>query len=220
MTVTLAEWREREREIEADAVLDGGSPLLDLPLLDLLPLEFLAELTPMQALALRHDPRVWLRPAQLPPTDNDWLVWLQMQGRGAGKSTSAAGWVVSQILEGHPSRPADYVLVAPKLDDCWTLQWRTIKAHLPPWVRHVERVARNSVLFPDHGVELFMHGLRPARATNAPLQRERRGETPAVLTAFSLPWIDRTPSTAARHRRRVRVYPGLHGRGRRARPDW
>lgn len=152
MTVTLAEWREREREIDADAVLDGGSPLIDL-----LPLDFLASLTPMQALALRHDPRAWLRPAQLPPADNDWLVWLQMQGRGAGKSTSAAGWVISQVLQGHPSRPSDILLVAPKLDDCWTLMWRTIKAYVPPWVRYVERIARNSVLYPDHGVEIFMH---------------------------------------------------------------
>jgi phage terminase large subunit-like protein len=149
--ITLQDWRAAELEIEANAAADGS------PLLDLLPPSAIAEMTDLECLALLHSPAAYLRPAQLPPTDDEWLVWLLLCGRGWGKSLAAAGWIIDQVLAGDPSRPADYVLVGPKLEDCWTLQWRTIKSLLPPWLRYVERIARNSVLFPDKGVELFLH---------------------------------------------------------------
>lgn len=151
MTVTLQDWRAAELDIEANAAPDGS------PLIDRLPLSALAELSDTECLGLLHSPAAYLRPAQLPPTDNEWMVWLLLCARGWGKSLAAAGWIVEQVLAGDPSRPADYVLAAPKLEDCWTLQWRTIKSLLPPWVRYVERIARNSILFPDNGVELFLH---------------------------------------------------------------
>lgn len=149
--ITLADWRARERHIEDTAMPDGS------PLLDLLPAEFLDSLDPLEALALRHSPEAWLRPAQLPPTDPDWLVWLMLCGRGHGKSTAAAGWIIQQILNGDPNHPQDFALVAPTIDDVWALQWRVIRDLLPPWLRVTERVSRNAVVFPDSGVSLLMH---------------------------------------------------------------
>lgn len=151
MTLTLPDWRAAEQRMAASALPDWA------PLIDRLPVEFFEALDPLEALALAHSPEVWLRPAQLPPADADWLVWLLMCGRGWGKSAAAAGWVVDQILHGDPSRPQDIALIAPTIDDVWALQWRVILDLLPPWIRFTERVSRNAVVFPDHGVQLLMH---------------------------------------------------------------
>lgn len=43
--------------------------------------------------SLMWDWKVWARPEQMPPTGDDWSIWLYMAGRGAGKTRSAAEWV-------------------------------------------------------------------------------------------------------------------------------
>jgi len=147
----LATWHTHEQRIDAQQTPDGA------PLLARLPRAFVDSLAPVEALALAHDPRAYLRPRQQLTTDGAWLVAVFMAGRGWGKSLAAAGWVIGEILRGTPDRPADFALVAPTIDDCWGLQWRTIKALISPWVRYIERAARNQVVFPDHGVTLLMH---------------------------------------------------------------
>jgi phage terminase large subunit-like protein len=42
---------------------------------------------------LMWDWRAWARPEQLPPSGDDWAIWLYLAGRGAGKTRSAAEWV-------------------------------------------------------------------------------------------------------------------------------
>jgi phage terminase large subunit-like protein len=151
MTLTLAQWRAVEDRIDA-----GQAP--DTPaLLDRLPADFLEALSPLEGLALSTDPRAYLRGRQQIPNDGDWLVTVLLTGRGFGKSLAAAAWIVERVLEGTPDRKQDFALVAPTLDDCWQLQWRVIKDLLPPWVRATERVARNTIVFPDHGVTLLLH---------------------------------------------------------------
>jgi phage terminase large subunit-like protein len=147
----LATWQAHEQRIDAEQTPDGA------PLLDKLPRAFVDALSPLESLALAHDPRAYLRPRQQLSPDGDWLVAVLMCGRGWGKSLAAAGWLITEILRGSPDRPQDFALVAPTIDDCWSLQWRAVKALLPPWVRYVERVARNQILFPDHGVTLLLH---------------------------------------------------------------
>jgi predicted phage terminase large subunit-like protein len=46
-------------------------------------------------MALEGDWRAKARPAQLPP-EGDWSIWLQLGGRGAGKTWSGANWVIEQ----------------------------------------------------------------------------------------------------------------------------
>lgn len=141
----LPEWQAHDARIKAAQAPDGA------PLLDRLPREFLAALAPRAALALKCEPRAYLRARQFAPRDPDWLTWVLLTGRGWGKSFAAAAWVVEQIRT-----PGDLALVAPIIDDAWTLQWEVIRALLPPWVRFVERVARLQVLFPDFGSRLLL----------------------------------------------------------------
>lgn len=145
MTLDLATWQAHDARIKAGQVPDGP------PLLDRLTPECVASITPREALALRYEPRAYLRPRQLPPSDPDWLTWALMTGRGWGKSFAAASWIATQLKSA-----GDVILVAPTLDDCWTLQWEVVKQVLPPWMRFVERVARNQVLLPDYGSRVIM----------------------------------------------------------------
>ncbi|MEM9221503.1 MAG: terminase family protein [Pseudomonadota bacterium] len=47
--------------------------------------------------ALLSDWSVWARPEQLPP-DGNWLTWLMLGGRGAGKTRAGAEWVNAMAL--------------------------------------------------------------------------------------------------------------------------
>jgi phage terminase large subunit-like protein len=49
--------------------------------------------------SLRSDWRVKARPSQLPPP-GDWVVWLQLSGRGFGKTRSGSEWVHMQVRDG------------------------------------------------------------------------------------------------------------------------
>ena len=59
-------------------------------------LAILRSLKPQQAEQLLHDWRFWARPSQLAPP-GDWLVWLNLAGRGAGKTRVGAEWVRARV---------------------------------------------------------------------------------------------------------------------------
>ena len=47
------------------------------------------EMTPRECAELFHDWAFWARPDQAPP-DGDWIIWLILAGRGAGKTRAGA----------------------------------------------------------------------------------------------------------------------------------
>src|SRR6202046_848357 len=47
------------------------------------------EMTPLECAQLFHDWTFWARPEQAPP-DGDWIIWLILAGRGAGKTWAGA----------------------------------------------------------------------------------------------------------------------------------
>ncbi len=63
--------------------------------------------------ALEQDWRALARPNQLPPP-GDWSIWLQLAGRGFGKTWSGSNWVCEQV-EKHGARRI--ALVAPTAGD-------------------------------------------------------------------------------------------------------
>jgi len=54
------------------------------------------------------------RPEQLPTDEADWSVWLYLAGRGAGKTRTAAEWIVWQALTQNWSR---WAVIAPTFGD-------------------------------------------------------------------------------------------------------
>jgi len=109
MTLTLTEWREHERRI------DAAQPREGLPLLDLLDPETVDALAPAETLALKYEPSAYLRPPQMvDDADPEWLAWVFMTGRGFGKSFAAAAWLLGRVLA---KDAGDYALIAPTDDD-------------------------------------------------------------------------------------------------------
>ena len=49
----------------------------------------IAEMSPLECAQLFHDWAFWARPDQAPP-DGDWIIWLILAGRGAGKTRAGA----------------------------------------------------------------------------------------------------------------------------------
>jgi phage terminase large subunit-like protein len=60
----------------------------------------LEEMTPLECAQLFHDWAFWARPDQAPP-DGDWIIWLILAGRGAGK-TRAGSEAVRTWVETYP----------------------------------------------------------------------------------------------------------------------
>ena len=68
-------------------------------------------MTPLECAQLFHDWELWARPDQAPPP-GEWIVWLILAGRGAGKTRSRR--------RGGPAMVVDYPfvnLIGPTADD-------------------------------------------------------------------------------------------------------
>lgn len=68
-------------------------------------LEKLKSLTAMEQAALLYDWRRWARPKQIAP-EGDWIGWLQLGGRGGGKTRSGAEWIRENVESGRMGRIA------------------------------------------------------------------------------------------------------------------
>src|ERR1700758_3000282 len=75
------------------------------------------------------------RPNQLPPTGEDWFIWLLLAGRGFGKTRSLAEFACAEVNTGAAKRVG---LVEPTADDVRNVLVESpsgILACSPPWDR-------------------------------------------------------------------------------------
>ncbi len=63
------------------------------------------KLSPEEQALLLYDWRRWARPKQIAPEGN-WIGWLQLGGRGGGKTRSGAEWIRENVESGRMSRIA------------------------------------------------------------------------------------------------------------------
>ena len=75
------------------------------PLITRLAPEELSALPEHQRAMLRYAWDLYARPPQKPPP-GDWLTWLYMAGRGAGKTRAAAEWIRKRVVDGVAERIA------------------------------------------------------------------------------------------------------------------
>lgn len=69
---------------------------------------------------LNHHWPLWARPDQLPPENSDWVTWILLGGRGAGKTRAGAEWIRANICGPTPLAPGRCrraALVAETLQD-------------------------------------------------------------------------------------------------------
>ncbi len=148
--VTLEAWQAAEKRFTAGQVTDARC------IAERLPLEFLESLSPAEALAVRYSPELMLRPRQIAPP-GDWLVLAFVCARGWGKTHAAAGKFAHEVLTNRPEHPAEFGLIAPRLEDAWNLQIEALRYWIPPWCRMLEQRARDTIVFPDHGVTVRIY---------------------------------------------------------------
>jgi phage terminase large subunit-like protein len=70
-----------------DSRVKGASDFMNLKLETRV--QLLGEMSPLECAQLFHDWAFWARPEQAPP-DGDWIIWLILAGRGAGKTRAGA----------------------------------------------------------------------------------------------------------------------------------
>ncbi|TDQ63831.1 phage terminase large subunit-like protein [Maritalea mobilis] len=78
--------------------------------------DLIAELSDAEVQALYHDWRFWARPDQVAP-DGNWLTWLMLGGRGAGKTRAGAEWVREKALGLNQKAASPIALVGEDIAD-------------------------------------------------------------------------------------------------------
>ena len=104
------------------------------------------ELKPAQALALHYSWELWARPKQLPPP-GDWWIWVNMSGRGAGKTRSGAEWIRHRRETGS-TRIALIAETAADARDVMVEGESGILACSPPWDRPVYEPSKRRLTWP------------------------------------------------------------------------
>jgi len=111
----------------------------------------LGSLSDEEILSLRYDWRFWGRPKQLPPLDDDWLIWLLMTGRGFGKTRSGAEWVIQRAVEGNKQRWIALIGATPA--DVRDYQVEKAPSSIlklsPPWFRPLYFPSTRSLVWPN-----------------------------------------------------------------------
>ena len=124
--------------------------------------EALATLPAADLAALEYAWQVWARPDQLPPT-GDWRTWVQLGGRGSGKTRSAAEWVRSEVESG---RRRSIGIVGPTAD---TLRRDVVQgqsgllATAAPWCPPTYEPSQRRVVWPNGAVAHLLSSEEPDR---------------------------------------------------------
>jgi phage terminase large subunit-like protein len=124
--------------------------------------EFLDSLSQQELLALQFDWQFWARTKQITPPGN-WNVWLNLAGRGYGKTRVGCEWVREQIEAGACKRIA---IVAPTAADCRKVIVEGesgILAISPPWFRPRYEPSRRQITWPNGAIAILYSAEEPER---------------------------------------------------------
>jgi len=123
---------------------------------------FLAGLTDAEALALAYDWTFWARPSQLTPA-GDWTIWLNLAGRGFGKTRTGAEWVRDEVENFGARRVA---IVAPTASDARKVIVEGesgILAISPPWFRPTYAPTQRELRWPNGAIATLYSAEEPER---------------------------------------------------------
>jgi len=114
------------------------------------------------AIALAYRWSFWARPEQRAPA-GDWVKWLYLAGRGAGKTRAGGEWVREQA-ERHPG--CRIHLVAPTASDARDVMLEGQSGILrtaPPWFRPVYEPSRRRLSWPNGSLAYLFSAEEPDR---------------------------------------------------------
>lgn len=118
-------------------------------------------LTDEEASALEFSWRFWARPEQLPPTDDEWLTWLLLAGRGFGKTRVGAETVNELVRAGEIGRIA---LVGETAADCRDVIVEGDSGLLrtaPPDFRPVYEPSKRKLTWPNGAMAFTYNATQP-----------------------------------------------------------
>lgn len=119
----------------------------------------LASLPAAELQALEYHWPVWARPDQLPP-DGPFRTWLICAGRGAGKTRSAAEWIIAGVQSG---RYRCIGLIGPTSDTLRRDQVAAILQASPPWAMPVYEASQRRLVWPNGAVAYALSSEEPDR---------------------------------------------------------
>ena len=126
-----------------------------------------AELSDDEVRALAYDWRFWARPKQLPPPDDDWLIWLLMTGRGFGKTRSGAEWVIERAWAGNKDRWIALIGATPEDVRKYQIEEgpSSILKNSPPWFTPAYFPARGggSLVWPNGAHASVFSAAKPGK---------------------------------------------------------
>jgi phage terminase large subunit-like protein len=131
------------------------SAALELPGIPGIPREALA-------IALAYRWELWSRPEQRAP-EGDWVKWLYLAGRGAGKTRAGGEWVREQA-QAHPG--CRIHLVAPTASDARDVMLEGASGILrmaPPWFRPTYEPSRRRLIWPNGSLAYLFSAEEPDR---------------------------------------------------------
>ena len=114
--------------------------------------QILSDLTEDELKALEYDWLFWARPKQLRPTDRPWHTWLNLGGRGMGKTRTGAETIRAWVEEAR--EPIRIALVGQNSGDVRDVMIQGESGILsisPPWNRPVYIPAQRKLLWPKTG---------------------------------------------------------------------
>lgn len=109
---------------------------------------WLAECSDRELTALEYDWHFWARPAQLAPP-GQWHIWLQLGGRGGGKTRAGAEWVRAQVECGTCRRIALVAETASDARDVMVEGTSGILAVSPPAFRPLYEPSKRRLTWPN-----------------------------------------------------------------------
>ena len=121
-------------------------------------------LSPEEQAALLFEWRRWARPKQIAP-EGDWLGWLQLGGRGGGKTRSGAEWVRENVETGSAARIALIGETSSDGTDVMVHGESGILAVCPPWNKPEFRAApqkgRPKLFWPNGAIATLYDAREP-----------------------------------------------------------
>jgi phage terminase large subunit-like protein len=113
----------------------------------------LDNLTDLEASVLQYNWKFWARSEQIPPlksqTGTDWLYWLYLAGRGAGKTKSGAEWIRSLAEGSHCEYMALVGANAADVNNYMIYGSSGIMACSPPWFRPEYKKQAKMLIWPN-----------------------------------------------------------------------
>jgi predicted phage terminase large subunit-like protein len=144
--------------------------------LDLSPLEILARqarndpteltrslrpLSDRDIAVLQWEWKLWARPSQRPPEDPDWVWWLLLAGRGAGKTRTGAEWI--RQMKDVASPLALVGATASDVRDVMVRGPAGLLAISPPWDYPEYQPSQRRIVWPNGAVGMLFSAEEPDR---------------------------------------------------------